>query len=169
MTVNQAEQLLRMKMEGATRFGRPRSEDKSTTPGSPDQTPPGEMFVCVLEIWDKENGVIRTVVKGMNRWAREPYAPQHAPQRWYPFYVLGFNIIEGRWRPISDVELLKGLQDEYNTTRTNYADVREKSAPRRIVRKGGNLAEQDVKNIMASENKDWVAVEGNPACRSSRT
>jgi hypothetical protein len=127
------------------------------------------MFVCVIEIWDKENGVVRTVVKGMNRWAREPYAPQHAPQRWYPFYVLGFNIIEGRWRPISDVELLKGLQDEYNTTRTNYADVREKAVPKRIIRKGGNLSEEDVKNVMNSGNKDWVAVEGNPACRSRRT
>jgi hypothetical protein len=162
MTVNQAEQLFQMKMEGATRFGRPRSDDKSTQPSSADQTPPGEMFICALEVWDKENGVIRTVVKGMNRWVREPYAPAHSPQRWYPFYVLGFNVIEGRWRPISDVELLKGLQDEYNTTRTNYADVREKAAPKRIIRKGGNLSEQDVKNVQNSDNKDWVAVEGNP-------
>jgi hypothetical protein len=121
------------------------------------------MFVCVIEAWDKENGVVRTWVKGMNRWAREPYAPQHVPQRWYPFFVLGFNVIEGRWRPISDVELLMGLQDEYNTTRTNYADVREKAVPKRIIRKGGNLSEPDVKNVMESGNKDWVAVEGNPA------
>jgi hypothetical protein len=98
---------------------------------APENTPAGEMFVCVHEIWDKENGVVRTWVEGMNRWAREPYVPKHVPQRWYPFYVLGFNVIEGRWRPISDVELLKGLQDEYNTTRTNYADVREKAVPKR--------------------------------------
>jgi hypothetical protein len=98
----------------------------------------------------------------MNRWLREPYAPRYVPQRWYPFYVLGFNLIEGRWRPISDVELLQGLQDEYNTTRTNYADVREKAVPKRIVRKGGNLSEPDVKNIVDSGNKEWVAVEGNP-------
>jgi hypothetical protein len=164
MTVDQAEQLLQMKMIGATKYGRPRIDDKSAQSNNPnpDNAPPGEMFVCVVEIWDKENGVVRTVVKGMSRWAREPYAPSHVPQRWYPFYVLGFNIIEGRWRPLSDVELLKQLQDEYNTTRTNYADVREKAAPKRIVRKGGNLAEQDVKNIMNSDNKDWVAVEGNP-------
>jgi hypothetical protein len=163
MTVDQAEALFEMKMEGATRFGRPRADDKTTqSTAGQDQTPPGEMFVCVVEVWDKENGVVRTIVKGMNRWVREPYAPQFAPQRWYPFYVLGFNVLEGRWRPISDVELLKQLQDEYNTTRTNYADVREKSAPRRVGRKGGNLSEQDVKNLQNSDNKDWVFVEGNP-------
>jgi hypothetical protein len=161
LTVNQAEQLFQMKMEGATRYGRPRSDDK-TANANPENTPAGEMFVCAVEVWDKENGVVRTVVKGMNRWVREPYAPPHASQRWYPFFILAFNVIEGRWRPISDVELLKGLQDEYNTTRTNYADIREKAVPKRIVRKGGGLSEEDVKNITGSGNKDWVAVEGNP-------
>jgi hypothetical protein len=162
LTVNQAEQLFDMKMEGATRYGRPRSDDKAATT-SPESTPAGEMFICAVEIWDKENGVVRTVVKGMNRWVREPYAPPHAAQRWYPFFVLGFNVIEGRWRPISDVELLKGLQDEYNTTRTNYADIREKAVPKRLIRKGGGLSEEDVKNVINSGNKEWVAVEGTPA------
>jgi len=161
LTVNQAEQLFQMKMEGATRYGRPRSDDK-TANANPENTPAGEMFVCAVEVWDKENGVVRTVVKGMNRWVREPYAPPHASQRWYPFFILAFNVIEGRWRPISDVELLKGLQDEYNTTRTNYADIREKAVPKRIIRKGGGLAPEDVKNIIDSGNKDWVAVEGLP-------
>ncbi|TAK84310.1 MAG: hypothetical protein EPO20_14570 [Betaproteobacteria bacterium] len=159
MTVGQARQLFQMQIHGATRYGRPRTDQDQKT----DDTPADEQFICVVEIWDKENGVVRTTAKGMNRWLREPYAPPNAPQRWYPFYVLGFNLIEGRWRPISDVELLKGLQDEYNETRTNYADARSNAVPKRIVRKGGNLSEQDVKNIVESGNKDWVAVEGNPA------
>jgi len=159
MRVAQAKQLFETDLHGATRYGRPRTDAGQKT----DDTPADDQFICVVEIWDKENGVVRTTAKGMNRWLREPYAPRHVPQRWYPFYVLGFNLVEGRWRPISDVELLQGLQDEYNTTRTNYADVREKAAPKRIVRKGGNLSEGDVKNIVDSGNKDWIAVEGNPA------
>jgi hypothetical protein len=162
MTVDHAKGIFRMEMTGATKYGRPRTDQASVTPGT-ENTPAGEMFVCVHEIWDKENGVVRTWVEGMNRWAREPYVPKNLAQRWYPFYVLGFNVVEGRWRPISDVELLAGLQDEYNTTRTNYADVREKAVPKTIIRKGGNLSEVDVKNVMNSDNKDYVAVEGNPA------
>jgi hypothetical protein len=162
MTVDHAKNIFRMEMTGASKYGRPRTDQASVTPGS-ENTTAGEMYVCVHEIWDKENGVVRTWVEGMNRWAREPYVPKNVSQRWYPFFVLGFNVVEGRWRPISDVELLAGLQDEYNTTRTNYADVREKAVPKRIIRKGGNLSEVDVKNVMDSGNKDWVAVEGNPA------
>lgn len=164
MTVDQAKTLFQMEMTGATKYARPRADEKGTAqPGSTTSTPAGEMFVCVHEMWDKEGGVVRTWVEGMNRWAREPYAPKHVPQRWYPFYVLGFNIIEGRWRPNADVEMLMGLQDEYNTTRTNYADVRKKAVPKTLFRKGGNLSEGDVKNIMNSDNLDYIAVEGNPA------
>lgn len=158
MTVGAAKLLFKMEMHGATRYGAPRSQDAKT-----DNTPPDEQFVCVIEIWDKENGVVRTTAKGMSRWLREPYAPANAPQRWYPFYVLGFNLIEGRWRPISDVELLQGLQDEYNTTRTNYADVREKTVPVLVFRKGGGLSEQDIKNLTDRQNKDTIGVEGNPS------
>src|SRR5574341_499013 len=158
MTVGDARDLFQMEPHGATRYGRPRTDASQKV----DDTPADEQFICVVEIWDKKAGVVRTTAKGMNRWLREPYAPSNVPQRWYPFYVLGFNITEGEWRPMSDVEMLMGLQDEYDRTRHNYADVREKAVPKRIVRKGGNLSEPDVKNIMDSGNKDWVAVEGNP-------
>jgi hypothetical protein len=121
------------------------------------------MFICVVEIWDKKNGVVRTTAKGMNRWLREPYAPENAPQRWYPFYALGFNPTEGSWRPISDVELLKSLQDEYDRTRQNYADVREKAVPILIFRKGGGLTEEDIKALTDRKNKDTIGVEGNPS------
>lgn len=159
MPVGQARQFFGMELIGATRYGRPRTDAGQKT----DDTPADDQFICVVEIWDKENGVVRTTAKGMNRWLREPYTPPNAPQRWYPFYVLGFNLTEGQWRPLSDVELLMSLQDEYDRTRQNYADVREKAVPKRIVRKGGNLSEQDVKNLVDSGNKEWVAVEGNPA------
>jgi len=126
----------------------------------------GDMFVCVIEIWDKSAGVIRTVAKGSNRWCREPYAPKNTPQRWYPFYVLGFNLVEGRWRPNSDVELLMNLQDEYNTTRTNFADARKDSVPIRVFRKGGSLTEEDIKALsVARRNRDWIGVEGNPSVK----
>jgi hypothetical protein len=160
MKVSDAKRQFRMEsIHGATKYGTPRADagDRMT------DIPLDEQYICVLEIWDKKNGVVRTTAKGMNRWLREPYPPENTAERWYPFFVLGFNLVEGRWRPISDVELLMGLQDEYNNTRTNYADVREKAAPKRIIRKGGNLTETDVTNIMTSGNKDWVAVEGSPA------
>ena len=159
MSTGDARTLFQMNPHGATRYNRPRTDANQKS----DDTPADEQFICVIEIWDKKNGVIRTTAKGMNRWLREPYAHPNAPQRWYPFYVLGFNLTEGDWRPISDVELLRSLQDEYDRTRQNYADAREKSVPVLIFRKSGELVEADIKNITDRKNKDTIGVEGNPS------
>jgi hypothetical protein len=91
MTVGQARSSSTWTDARRDAYGRPRSDANQKT----DDTPADEQFICVVEIWDKENGVVRTTAKGMNRWLREPYAPPNVPQRWYPFYVLGFNLLEG--------------------------------------------------------------------------
>lgn len=158
-TVKEAKELFNMELTGATRYGRPR-ELQAQTQGQ--NTPSDEMYICIVEIWDKRNGVVRTTAKGMNRWLLEPYAPRHAPQRWYPFYVIGYNLTEDQWRPISDVELLMGLQDEYNDTRTNYADARKDAVPKRVFRKSGGLTEEDIKALRSQGNREWIGVEGNP-------
>jgi hypothetical protein len=45
---------------------------------------------------------------------------------------------------MSDVQLLIAPQDEYNTTRTNFAERRRQHLPVRVVRMDGNLLPQDV-------------------------
>lgn len=163
MTVEQYKSTFGHEPKGATKYNAPFAKPGETTSSTPgDNQKADEMYVCVVEIWDKAAQVVRTVAKGSNRWCREPYAPKHTSQRWYPFFILGFNLVEGRWRPISDIELLMGLQDEYNTTRTNYADVRQKAVPKRIFRKSGSLTENDIENMVNASNKDWIGVEGNP-------
>jgi hypothetical protein len=161
MTVDQYKTRFGYEPHGATTYNRPNSKEQQVA--TDPQVSPGDMFVCVIEIWDKDAQVLRTVAKGMKRWCREPFAPKNTPQRWYPFFVLGFNLVEGRWRPISDVELLMNLQDEYNTTRTNFADVRKDAVPVRVFRKAGGLTEDDIKTLSQSRrNRDWIGVEGSP-------
>lgn len=154
---------------GATRYNRPFAKGDNPPADAGDSQTDDEKFVCVVEIWDKDAQVVRTVAKGMNRWCREPYAPKNTSQRWYPFFVLGFNLVEGRWRPISDVELLMQLQDEYDTTRTNFADVRADAVPVRVFRKSGNLTEEDIKTLSVKRrNRDWIGIEGNPTAPISQ-
>jgi hypothetical protein len=107
--------------------------------------------------------------QGCHRWCRAPYAPENTPQRWYPFYVLGFNLVEGRWRPISEVELMMGLQDEYNTTRTDYAEARKDATPIRFFRKAGNLTEEDLKAIRTASAATSSGSRARRLCPSRRT
>jgi hypothetical protein len=107
--------------------------------------------------------MIFTVAEGSNRWCRTPYVPNPVSERFYSLFCLAFNPVEGRWRPLSDVELLANLQDEYNTTRYLYAEARKEAIPTRVFRKGGNLTEEDIKALANRRARDWIGVEGNPS------
>jgi hypothetical protein len=63
MTVADARALFQAEPHGATRHGRPRTDANQKV----DDTPADEQFICVIEIWDKKNGVVRTTAKGMNQ------------------------------------------------------------------------------------------------------
>ena len=118
-------------------------------------------FYCVYEIWDKQSNTVYTWCKGDKDWCRAPSVPDHTPKRWYPFYCLAFNVVEGRWLPLSDVEMLMELQDEYNKTRTRYAEHRDDSMPVRLFRNNGNLTPQDIKSINERKGRDMIGIEGS--------
>jgi hypothetical protein len=112
------------------------------------------------EIWDRRSMTVYTWCEGEEGWCRPPYRPERLGQRWYPFFALGLNKVDGQFYPMSDVELLIELQDEYNTTRTNFAEHRRKHLPVRVVRKGGSLTPDDVERIVNAEANEIVVVSG---------
>lgn len=122
----------------------------------------GEAWRCVWEVWSRRDGRVYTVCEGAEAYVRPPFAPSCAPKRWHSMYCLGFNIVEGRWRPLSDVELLANLQDEYNTTRFLYAEARKEAIPVRIFRKGGELTDEDIENLANRKARRFIGVSGNP-------
>jgi hypothetical protein len=144
-----------------TKFGNAESGDNGATINFPEGAAKKD-FVRVWQVEDKHANLIHTVVEGGNRYCRQPFTPKPTAERFYSLYCLGFNLVEGRWRPISDVELLKVLQDEYNDTRYLYAEARREAIPTRVFRKSGSLTEEDIKNLSTRRARDWIGVEGNP-------
>lgn len=119
-------------------------------------------LVAVFEVWDRVSNSVYTLCAGADEWAREPYAPTVIGERFYPFFALAFNPVDGSAKPLSDTELLIELQDEYNTTRTNFAEHRKENLPVRVYRKGGDLTDADVKALSNRQSGQWVGIEGNP-------
>ncbi len=110
------------------------------------------------EIWDKQTGTIYTWLEGLNKWIKPPFAPTFEAQRFYPFFLLGFNYVDGKALPVPDVSGWMGLQDEYCRTRSAYALTRARSIPARWcspdLTKGDNklaiqLADPEAQELLA--------------------
>jgi hypothetical protein len=117
-----------------------------------------QQFVRVFEIWDRRSQTIYTMEDGAKAWARDPYRPQRLGRRWYPFFGLYWNEVDGQFYPIPDVEQWTGLQDEYNAMRTQLAQARKENRPGFAYRKGGALTDEDVENLANRRGRQFVGV-----------
>lgn len=86
-------------------------------------------FAKIIEIWDRTNQLVRTIVDGVKKWAVEPYPPPQATKRFYSFFYLALYPVDGERHPQSLSWRLKKLQDEYSSLRSNERTTRERSLP----------------------------------------
>ena len=121
-----------------------------------------ESLVQVWELWDADSQTVYTFAKGAKQWAREPYSPDWVGERWYPFFCLWFNEVDGSLDPISDVETQYELQEEYAALRTKIKKARDSQKTTMIGRKGGEMEAADYKKVEASDGVDIVFIGGNP-------
>lgn len=120
-----------------------------------------EEELCFWEIWDKTTNTIYTLCDGYDGYMREPYHPEKLGERWYPYFILAFNPLDGTLIPLSDVELLRELQDEYNETRTNLREHRRWSIPH-WVGLSGSVSEKDAKTLRDAQPFEIALIDGDP-------
>jgi hypothetical protein len=53
-------------------------------------------------------------------------------ERWWPYFILPFQSVDGEFAAQSLVDLLERLQEEHNETRDKFAEVRRKIRPHHI-------------------------------------
>lgn len=146
---------------------RPRKgEDGNTSGGSAQSqwsqiTSNGEAeaqfgFLKIIEIWSMRDGQVFTLVEGVARWARKPYAPRTG-SRFYPFFQIAFHYVDSERHPQSDVQLLEKLQDEYGRTRSNFAEHRRRAIPATLFDET-QIDAKTMDRIKASENNEFIAV-----------
>jgi hypothetical protein len=100
---------------------------------------------AVWEYHDKTTGRVLVWACGMERFL-DDYVPDATWRNWYPFFPLGFNLVDGRLLPISDVQLQMHLQDEVNRLRTFAAEARKACFPRFAIKKG-SMTPQEKKDF----------------------
>jgi hypothetical protein len=114
-------------------------------------------FIKVVEFWDHRDMKIKTMVDGVQRWAREPYPPPQAASRFYGFFKLALYEVDGQRHPQSLPDRSWKLQDEYSSRRSSGRKMRERSIPG-IILDGGQLDPDNVKKIERSEEQEITVV-----------
>lgn len=115
-------------------------------------------FVCIHELWDKTENMIRTLCEGMSCYVRVPHAPEIATTRFYPFYNMAFVEADGLRYPQSLVERSYGLQDEYNARRSSLQKQRSR-AKQGILVDGGALDKDEAGKLKMSVEGELIVID----------
>lgn len=98
-------------------------------------------FAKIVELWDKRDGLVKTMVEGVKRWAIDPFPPPQASTRFYPYFGLALYMIDGRRVPQSLSKRLAKLQDEYSACRSGQKLTRARNIPGTIFNKAAVTVE----------------------------
>jgi hypothetical protein len=131
------------------------SSQAFTTHDSDANTP---AFVRVVEFWDRRDKHIRTMIDGVDKWAKEPYTPPYPTSRFYPYFYFAFYEVDGQRHAQSLSWRLYKLQDEYSTTRSNFRITRERSIPG-VFFNAANLDATEAKKIADSKHQEYTAIK----------
>lgn len=114
-------------------------------------------FARIIELWDKRDMHIKTMVDGLDKWAVEPYTPPYASTRFQPYFCLALFEVDGSRHPQSLTGRLIKLQDEYSHKRSNSRLAAERSIPGVIFDSTG-ITSQDVKKIQDAVAQEYVGI-----------
>lgn len=114
-------------------------------------------FVRVVEIWDRRDKQIRTMIDGVKKWAKEPYPPPYPTSRFYPYFYFAFYEVDGQRHAQSLSWRLYKLQDEYASSRSNFRLTRERSIPG-VLFNATMLDEVEAKKLTESKSQEYTAL-----------
>lgn len=114
-------------------------------------------FLRCVEIHDRRDKQIRTMIDGVKKWAKEPYPPPYPTSRFFPYFYFAFYEVDGQRHAQSLSWRLYKLQDEYSSTRSNFRITRERSIPG-VLFNASMLDEVEAKKLQESKSQEFTAL-----------
>lgn len=162
---SQAEGEYRMKLDKAKTYNDPTAvtgKEGGKVFSGADKVDDGDCMICICEIWDKRSQRVYTMAEGCDFFLRAPYSPPRVGKRWYPFFLLPFQTVDGTFIGPSLVDLLERLQKEHNDTRDKENAHRDLIKPGWIA--GSTVSEKTITRYSDSTLGEITIVdsEGKP-------
>jgi hypothetical protein len=142
---------------------------KQISPEAMDSGDPAASGKCLLiEVLNFQTKTRCFIVKGHKKYVSPPEPLYPCVSGFFPLEALTFNAIEvdddckASIFPLSDVDLIRDAQKEWNRTRDALRSQRNANAPTYVTRKG-SLTQDDRDNIRNREPNEVIELEGVPS------
>lgn len=152
MRKSTAEGIYGYKLNGATAYKEAGHKATGTVLEFSNPESGADYQICLMEIWDKRSQRVFTTAQGLDFWLKPAFSPKCVGERWYPFFLLPFQLVDGQVVGPSLVDLLERLQKEHN-------DTRDKEVAHRELIKPGWVASSDVNEKSIKRYQDSVLGE----------
>lgn len=116
-----------------------------------------QKFARVIEVWDRRDLHIKTMIDGVKVWAVPPYNPPIISSRFQPYFRLAFYELDGSRHPQSLSFRLEKLQDEYCASRSSFRRTRSRSAPG-LVANGTQLDDEQIRKFAEGVEQEVIVV-----------
>lgn len=106
------------------------ARDADTYRSGSGQTDASSANICVWEVQHRETNQVITLIEGLDCYGVAPYAPNPGTSRFYNLFQWAPVKVDGERHPQSLIQRSARLLDEYNRTRSNFAEHRRRSLPK---------------------------------------
>jgi hypothetical protein len=135
----------------------------SMTEGGSDDSPrisSGDVDQCLVwELFNKKDGLTYVICDGYPDFLREPAPPDVYTDRFWPWFLVAFNEVDGVVYPPSDVSLVRPMQRELNRARQGLREHRVANRPKTVYA-DGVLSEDDIDAFKNHPVNAMIAVNG---------
>ncbi len=163
MKKSEAEGTYKLKLDKAKAYQSNEQKSKNDNRiASGSQALEEDKQIAIIEIWDKTTNRVYTMAEGCDYWLREPFSPAKVGERWYPFFLLPYQEVDGQFVAPSLVDLTEKLQEEHNDARDKFNDHRDLVKPGWVA--SGDINEKSIKRYKDSELGEITLIdtEGKP-------
>ncbi len=117
-------------------------------------------LALVYEVYHKRDGLVYAVCDGYPDFLREPAAPNIALERFWPIFTLMFNELDDDDDPfpVSDVQLLRHPQMDYNRSRQSLREHRRANRPK-YGTAAGMLSEDDKSKLQSHPDSAIIELQ----------
>lgn len=132
--------------------------DRFIVGDSPTHKASDSDFLCLWEVWSLDSGNVFTLAEGLSCYLTDPQPPNVALTRFYPYFPLAFIEVDGKRAPQSLTYRSWKLNNEYNRTRSQFAEHRRRSKPA-VLFDETEIDVDNAKKLTQSQTQEFVGLK----------